>query len=646
MNKYLSQVNSPEDLKKLNIRELNVLALEIRKFLVDNVSSTGGHLASNLGAVELSIAMHWVYNSPKDRFIWDVGHQAYVHKILTGRKDRFSTLRRHGGLSGFPKRSESPHDHFDTGHSSTSVSAATGYAMADKISGGPFRENICVIGDGALTGGMAYEALNHLGSTDLKVLIILNDNGMSISRNVGAIVNSFRASKGYNTIKSTTKNTINKIPVIGSKISDFVSQFKDGIRASVIGRGQLFEELGLRYIGPIDGHNIADLVSTLERIKHLEGPVILHIKTVKGKGYNHAESLPVDYHGVSKFDPSVGISKKTAAELPANYSAAFGNALCRIATKDDRAVAISAAMIDGTGLSDFADKFPGRMYDVAIAEQHAVTFAAALALSGVRPFCAIYSTFLQRAYDQIIHDVALQNAPVIFCIDRAGVVGADGETHHGIFDLAMLTAIPNLEIISVSSYMQLERAVEYAKDKLTGPTAIRYPRGAESEILNCEEIPKSADCQGKLDPPSTGFPDDEFLQLFTIWEPEDRCENPAPLSHYCIVTHGRMTDMARLVSNIHFDGQIDVLSTGRVSPLSARAIMQIRSYKKIVILDDQISTGGFFAAIRENAATGTEFITAGYKTPPGQGSTMELMDEHGLSHERLAKRISDKWRIG
>ncbi len=482
--KLLNKINSPKDMKKLDINQLKQLSIEIRKFLLESISETGGHLASNLGIVEVTMAIHYVFDSPNDKIIWDVGHQSYVHKLLTGRREGFKSLRKFGGMSGFPKRRESEHDPFETGHSSTSLSAAMGFATSRDLSGDD-NQIISIIGDGSLSAGMAYEALNHIGHEQKKMIIILNDNNMAISKNTGALsrhLNKIRTAPRYTRTKAEIKNTINGIPLVGESIIQKLDKTKDAIRYMLV-PGIIFEEMGLKYIGPVDGHNLEDLIDVLKRVKNFEKPVLLHVVTKKGKGYRFAENHPEKFHGVGPFNIKTGKSKKESKG--SSYSKVFSSTLTELAESNKSIVAITAAMPDGTGLSLFAQTHPDRFFDVGIAEQHAVTFAAGLASSGKRPFVAMYSSFLQRAYDQIIHDVCLQNLPVTFCIDRAGLVGADGETHHGAFDLSFLLPIPNITILSPKDGYELKRMLSYTLE-LDGPVAIRYPRGTCCEI-NCDE---------------------------------------------------------------------------------------------------------------------------------------------------------------
>ncbi len=471
----LEKINGPQDIKKMNREELEILASEIRQFLLEKISTTGGHLASNLGVVELTMAMYLTFDLPKDKIIWDVGHQAYTHKILSGRKDHFDDLRQHGGISGFPKTKESPCDAFDTGHSSTSISAGLGMVQARDILGEDYSV-VSVIGDGALTGGMAYEALNNAARLEKNFIIVLNDNNMSISENVGGIskyLSGIRTGYGYNDLKKSVTSILEKIPVAGPRIIDKISRTKQGIKQLLI-PGMLFENMGITYLGPVDGHNVKQLRRVFQEAKRLDHAVIIHVLTQKGKGYEPAERNPSRFHGVEPFDIETGKPKK-AREYP-GYTDIFSRKLCQMAEERKDIVAVTAAMPDGTGLKRFAKLYPDRFFDVGIAEQHAVTSAAGMAAAGLRPVVAVYSSFLQRAYDQILHDVCIQNLPVVFVIDRAGLVGSDGETHQGIFDLSYMTSIPNMSVMAPKNLWELRREMEFAID-FDGPIAIRYPRG-------------------------------------------------------------------------------------------------------------------------------------------------------------------------
>ena len=471
----LERINSPEDVKTLDWEELTTLAAEIRAFLIEKISHTGGHLASNLGVVELTIAMYKAFDLPEDKIIWDVGHQSYTHKILSGRKDAFDELRQHGGLSGFPKRKESPYDAFDTGHSSTSISAGLGIAQARDILGQDYKV-VSVIGDGALTGGMAYEALNNAARIQKNFIIVLNDNNMSISENVGGMsryLSGLRTDVGYNELKKWVTEALDRIPGMGQPLIDKIKRTKNGIKQLFI-PGMLFENMGITYLGPIDGHDIRLLYRTFQEAKRLDHAVLVHVLTKKGKGYRPAEKNPSRFHGVEPFDISTGKPLKRK-EYP-TYTDVFSKTICRLGESHPELVAVTAAMPDGTGLKRFGQKFPDRFFDVGIAEEHAVTSAAGMAAGGLKPVVAVYSSFLQRGFDQIVHDVCLQNLPVVFAIDRAGLVGSDGETHQGIFDLSYLTAIPNMSVMAPKNRWELEDMLAFAVD-YNGPIAVRYPRG-------------------------------------------------------------------------------------------------------------------------------------------------------------------------
>ncbi len=478
---YLENVNSPKDIKKLNIDELDALCDEIRELMIDTVSKNGGHLASNLGAVELTVAMHKVFNSPSDQFVFDVGHQCYTHKILTGRKDSFSTLRTEGGISGFTRPCESNHDIFSSGHSSTSISAAIGLAKAKTLNGDKGKV-IAVIGDGALTGGLAYEALNNAGNEHNNLIVILNDNNMSISDNVGSMaknLNHIRISPKYFTFKSKIQHALSRVPKIGAQVQRFITITNTKIRKRLY-HSTVFEDLGFRYYGPIDGHDLESLIDVLTVAKAHNNSVLVHVNTLKGKGYEFAEKNPSKFHGIGKFDIETGEPLSSGE----NYSSVFGDYLCELAKKDKRICAITAAMSTGTGLVDFSYKYPERFFDVGIAEEHAVTFSSGLAKNGMIPFFAVYSTFLQRSYDQLVHDVAMQDLKVIFGIDRAGFVGEDGESHQGVFDTAYLMSVPNLSVFAPSSFDELREMMYQAAYRENHAVAIRYPRGGQGKIID------------------------------------------------------------------------------------------------------------------------------------------------------------------
>jgi len=468
----LETINEPADLRKLDRKRLPQLTKELRDFIVESVSQTGGHLSSNLGTVELTVALHYVFDTPSDRIVWDVGHQTYAHKILTGRRERMSTLRQLGGVAGFPRREESPYDTFGTAHSSTSISAGLGMAVAAKLAG-EARRAVAVIGDGALTAGMAFEALNNAGAMDANLLVILNDNDMSISENVGAL-NNYLARLLSGRLYTSARKASEKVLGVVPPMWELAKRAEEHVKGMVTG-GTLFEEFGFNYIGPIDGHDIDTLVSTLSNIRKLSGPQFLHVVTRKGKGMGAAEDDPILYHGVSKFDPAVGILAKSGGKP--TYTQIFGDWLCDMAAQDARLIGITPAMREGSGLVRFSQEYPERYFDVGIAEQHAVTFAAGLACEGLKPVVAIYSTFLQRAYDQLIHDVCIQNLPVVFALDRGGLVGADGPTHHGAFDLSFLRCLPNMTVMVPSDENEC-RQMLYTAFTLDTPTAVRYPRGS------------------------------------------------------------------------------------------------------------------------------------------------------------------------
>ncbi len=486
---FLEKINNLNDLRSMNVSELSMLADEIRSYIMAVVSKTGGHLSSNLGVVELTIALHYVFNTPEDKIVWDVGHQCYTHKILTERKDKFETLRQDKGISGFPSRKESRYDVFDTGHASNSISIAVGLAEAKKKLHNT-NKIIAVIGDGSLTGGMAFEALNHAGHLKSEIIVVLNDNEMSISKNIGALsahLNKVMTGEFVSNIREEIKGRIKNLPGFGDKVYKVARHVEEAIKGLVT-PGMLFEALGFTYIGPVDGHNLNHLLDNLKNIKRLKGPVLIHVITKKGRGYNHAEDDPARFHGISTFEVTTGECKGTGA---CTYTDVFGDAIIELAENDEKVIAITAAMGLGTGLERFSNLFPDRFYDIGIAEQHGVTFAAALALGGYRPFVAIYSTFLQRAYDQIILDVCLQNLPVVFAVDRSGIVGQDGPTHHGVFDISYFRHIPNMTVMSPKDENEL-RHMLYSAYLSQKPAVVRYPRGEAQGVLmdkTFKEIP-------------------------------------------------------------------------------------------------------------------------------------------------------------
>lgn len=564
MEKILDIVNEPNDLKKLNILEKNELAKEIREYILEIVSKNGGHLASNLGVVELTIALHSIFNLPEDKIVWDVGHQAYVHKILTGRKKQMKTLRKLGGISGFPKISESKYDSFDTGHSSTSISVALGMARANALEN---KNNhvIAVIGDGSLTGGMAMEALNDAGSSNSNITVILNDNEMSISKNVGgvpALLTKIRTKKMYKRSNNCIKRFFNKVPLIGKPIVTLAHNIKRSIKQMVI-PNMYFEDIGFTYLGPVDGHNIEELEKILERSKHLEGPVLIHVISKKGKGYKFAEETPDKFHGISSFDVKTG---EVLSKAKKDYSKVFGDKLIELAQKDDKIVAVTAAMKDGTGLKEFANEYPNRFFDVGIAEQHAVGMIAGMATAGLKPVFAVYSSFLQRGYDQLIHDIALEQIPVTICVDRAGIVGADGETHQGIFDLCFLNSIPNLVIMAPKDFKELEQMLEFAVN-LNKPVIIRYPRGGEGK---------------------TAFEKHSNIEL-------GKAEVIKEGKDLTIVVIGKMVERAQEVAKMLEKENIDaeIINARFLKPLDKETILKsAEKTKNVVTIEDGLIEGG------------------------------------------------------
>lgn len=615
--KYLDNINSPRDLRRLNIDELKTLSSELREYIIESVSKTGGHLASNLGVVELTIALHYAFNTPYDKIIWDVGHQSYVHKILTGRKDQMPALRKLNGLSGFPKRSESIYDVFDTGHSSTSISAAMGMARARDLKKENY-EIIAVIGDGALTGGMALEALNDAGRSNTKLIIVLNDNEMSISPNVGGMssyLRKLRTDVRYLSTKKDVEKFLDGLPAGGKKLKSFLKRAKDGIKQMVV-PGMLFEELGLTYMGPIDGHNIEELLNSFRTAKNIEGPLIMHVITKKGKGYKYAEQRPNKFHGVSSFNVITGESLEKAPEP--SYSDIFGNKLCEMAQKNEKIVAITAAMTDGTGLSGFAKKFPNRIFDIGIAEQHAVTMAAGLAVNGIVPVVAVYSSFLQRAYDQIIHDVAMQNLHVVLAVDRAGLVGSDGETHQGVFDEAFLMQIPNMTVMAPADYREFENMIEFAVNEYDGPIAVRYPRGSSRGNVNNSNI------------------EIEKGRGVVVAEGKD----------VTIAASGKMVNTALEVREILKSGGIDaeVLNLRFIKPLDKNMILKsVNKTKRAVIVDEALLYGTALM-VKGIIPSAVDVIL---KTLPDKfikhGTIDELLAENRLDAQSIADDITEAW---
>ena len=615
MYKYLDGINSPDDVKKLNIKELNALSEEIRRFLVDSVSKTGGHLASNLGIVELTVAIHKVFNIPEDKIVFDVGHQAYVHKLLTGRRNEFSSLRRFGGMSGFPKRAESECDVFNTGHSSTSVSAALGLARGRDLDGDKYSV-IALFGDGALTGGMMYEAMNDAGRSKTPLILILNDNGMSISKNVGAVakhLQKLRTKPIYFKSKHVVEKVLDNVPIVGQPAERLIRHMKRSLRRMVLPT-TLFDDLGFCYIGPVDGHDIESLIPCLEYAKQESEPVVLHVQTKKGKGYVPAENNPQKFHGISAFDKKTGETKPH----PESYSEHFGAALVRLAEENDKIVAITGAMPNGTGLDTFAKTFKKRFFDVGIAEQHGVTLSAGLAAAGYIPVIPLYSSFLQRAYDQTLHDVCLQNLHVVFPIDRAGIVGADGETHQGVYDISYLSHMPNMTILSPSDFRELDEMLNYAVNVHKGPIAIRYPRG------------------GCASGRETKF---SLRGAVTVETGKD----------VSIVASGRMLDTAFEVSkNLKEHGiSCEITEIQVIKPIDeAGVIASAMKTRRVITIEDNVKTGGMGAMIasilKEKEIECRFKIFAFPDTPIVHGSVAELDALCGVD----AKTITDevlKW---
>lgn len=620
MSNYLDKYTDINEVKNMKLDELKDFADEIRQFLITQVSKTGGHLASNLGVVELTISLFNVFDFNKDKIIWDVGHQSYVHKILTGRKDRFDTLRMYQGLSGFPKTEESKYDMFNTGHSSTSISAAVGMARARDLKG-ENHDVVAVIGDGALTGGMAFEALNDIGDNKTRVIIILNDNQMSISPNVGGMstyLNDLRMATNYNRFKNDVNLTLEKIPMVGKGMVQSINRVKDSVKQLMV-PGMLFENMGIKYYGPIDGHNIKELSKVFQKAQKVEGPVLIHVITQKGRGYEYAEQSPDKFHGVGPFNHENGECSSSGSK---SYSKVFGETMIKLAEKNKRVVAITAAMPEGTGLQNFAKEFPNRFFDVGIAEQHAVTMAAGMASQGLKPVFAVYSTFLQRAYDQVIHDVAIQKLPVIFAIDRAGIVGQDGETHQGIMDLSYLSNIPDMTIMSPKCIDELRYMLKFAVTQ-NYPIAIRYPRGGDDKTV-------------KLSP----------LTSFRKGRWEIVGEKSGKVA---IIAVGKMVQHAIKAKKLLLEKgiQCTVVNGCFVKPIDRIMIEElINEGYKIVTVEDNLISGGLGSEILgyiNNAKLNHENILClGYDDAfIPHGETDILYDIYGLSPEGICKSIAE-----
>ena len=613
----LSQIHGPEDVKKLSAEECRLLATEIRQTIIDTVSRQGGHLASNLGDVELTIALHRVFSSPEDKLIFDVGHQVYTHKLLTGRQDRFETLRSYQGISGFPCRAESEHDHFDTGHSSTAISMALGMARARDLTGGNHHV-VAIVGDGALTGGMCYEALNDAGDGKNRIIVILNDNEMSISRNVGALSGYFkhlRASASWYGGKKRLRRRLERIPVIGKPIAGMMEKAKDMVK-SVVTDGELFEALGFRYLGPFDGHNIEEMCHVFEEAKQVsDTPLLIHVITKKGNGYDLAERQPEKFHGVAPFRVENGMKRNQSSKESAAQAA--GKALVAIAAEDSRVVAITAAMTGGTGLTEFEKHYPDRFFDVGIAEQHAVSMAAGLARSGMKPYFAVYSTFLQRAYDQIVHDVCLQNLPVTILSDHVALVGDDGKTHHGVLSVPMLMSIPNLTLLAPRDALGIREAID-ASLALEGPCVIQYPKDGIERYIQTQ--------------------DDEFK--IGCWQ--TLCEG----NDCTVLAYGRMTKHAFLAAQaLKEDGlQVGVIDCSTLRPLDMNCLKNLfAENRKIITVEEGELIGGFGSEIaRQCVEHGADVPLAILGLPNrfiAHGTVDQLLEECGLMPKQIADRI-------
>ncbi|HEY8499323.1 MAG TPA: 1-deoxy-D-xylulose-5-phosphate synthase [Clostridia bacterium] len=614
----LSRISDPSDLKMLEPCCLKKLAEEIRAFLIDKISCTGGHMASNLGVVELTIALHTVFDSPRDKIVWDVGHQTYVHKILTGRKNDIINIRQSGGISGFPKTTESVHDSYNTGHSSTSISAALGMARARDLLGDNYNV-VAVIGDGALTGGMAYEALNDAGNSKTNLIVILNDNQMSISKNVGGMsryLSRIRTEPIYFKVRDDFQTLVEKIPAIGKSAQKVLHRVKGSLKSLLL-PGILFEELGFRYYGPLNGHNITEMQEVMKKVKNMKGPVLLHVCTIKGKGYTPAEEKPQQYHGVSPFDVKTGQFKNLTN---GSFSNVFGAKLVELAGTHKDIVAITAAMPEGTGLDLFQKRFPRRFFDVGIAEQHAVTMAGGLSIQGMKPVVAIYSSFFQRAYDQVIHDVSLMNLNVIFCIDRAGIVGEDGETHQGIYDIALFSTLPNITFITPADYDELEKMLVYAVEKGEGTIAIRYPRGQGSRNI----VPDKPIKLGEAVRLSEG-------------------------KNVTIAVSGHMVPFALEASQKLAELGItcDILYYRFIRPFDADILVE--SAKKtgfVMTVEDHVVSGGFGSIalrfLNERGISVPFEIAAFPDKAIEHGERMQLYEKYGLDPDGLVKRVLSK----
>jgi 1-deoxy-D-xylulose-5-phosphate synthase len=617
MASLLENIHSPDDLKKMNEKDIQALATEIRTFIIKVVSENGGHLASNLGVVELTIALHRAFSSPCDKIIWDVGHQSYIHKLLTGRYEHFQTLRTKNGMSGFPKRSESIHDVYETGHSSTSISAALGFAAARDLTS---EQNhvVAVIGDGSMTGGLAYEALNNVGHSGKRMIVILNDNNMSISQNVGAMATYFgkiRTAPTYFRLKSDFEYIMRKIPALGEKVINAAERVKDSLKHLVV-PGMLFEEMGFTYLGPVNGHNEGELQNVISRAKTIDGPVLIHVLTKKGKGYKPAEDNPDIFHGTGPFNVATG--EQNGSSVPLSYTQVFGETIQRLAGENRKIVGITAAMTDGTGMDKLRAKYPDRYFDVGIAEAHAVTFAAGLASAGFRPVVAVYSTFLQRAYDQILMDVCLQNLPVVFAVDRAGVVGEDGETHQGLFDISYLRPMPNMTIMVPKDENELQHMLHTALLH-SGPSAIRYPRGK-----------------------GFGIPLDQTLLPMEIGKAE-LCHSGKDIT---IIAAGPAVHWAcEAALELETMGKTATVVNARfVKPLDEKLIIEsLQDTRMVLVVEENVFFGGLASAVSEMILReGIGDIKFDSLSVPDKflphGTRPQLLTEHGISKDGICKK--------
>ncbi len=617
MSGLLDSIKQANDIKKIPERDYPKLAEEIRNFMLDSVSKTGGHLASNFGTVDLTIALHAVLDFPKDKIVWDVGHQSYTHKILTGRKDDFKNLRHYGGISGFPKRRESECDSFDTGHSSTSISAALGMATASSLLGTD-EKIVAVIGDAAISGGMALEALNNVAALKRNLVIVLNDNGMSISPNIGSMsnyLNKARLSKHYNELKEDVETSLSRIPKIGERLTRRLKNGKDKIKNFLMPRGELFRDLGITYIGPVDGHDISAMISIFRRALRLDHPILIHVNTQKGKGYRPAENNPSKFHGIKAFDKESGEEIGVGANR--SYTDVFSDALLKEASNNKNVVAITAAMTQGTGLVEFGQRFPDRFFDVGIAEEHAVTFAAGLAASGMVPFVAIYSSFMQRAYDQILHDVCMQNLPVKFILDRAGIVGEDGETHQGMFDLSFLLSMPNMCVIAPKDGKELEDAIEFSA-KSSGPVAIRFEKGEAYKCPLSGETPISSQTS-------------EVLQAG---------------SKIAVIAVGSMVrETMDAKDMLEKDGIYPTLVNARfLKPLDKEMVRRLSdTHSHILVVEEGIKSGGYGEKIAALAAQEQLDLSVSIMAVDdvfvGHGSIKELRKSLGLDSQAIYDRV-------